>query len=26
LICDPEIEWIEDPQRADSRTYRGHEA
>ena len=24
-ICDPEIEWIEDPQRADSRTYRGHE-
>jgi ketosteroid isomerase-like protein len=23
--CDPEIEWIEDPQRADSRTYRGHE-
>ena len=24
-ICDPEIEWIEDPRRADSRTYRGHE-
>ena len=24
-ICDPEIEWIEDPQRADGRTYRGHE-
>lgn len=23
---DPEIEWIEDPQRADSRTYRGHES
>ena len=23
--CDPEIEWIEDPRRADSRTYRGHE-
>jgi uncharacterized protein len=23
--CDPEIEWVEDPQRADSRTYRGHE-
>jgi ketosteroid isomerase-like protein len=23
--CDPEIEWIEDPQRADSRTYRGHD-
>jgi ketosteroid isomerase-like protein len=23
--CDPEIEWIEDPQRADGRTYRGHE-
>ena len=22
--CDPEIEWIEDPQRADGRTYRGH--
>ena len=22
--CDPEIEWVEDPQRADSRTYRGH--
>jgi ketosteroid isomerase-like protein len=22
--CDPEIEWIEDPQRADSRVYRGH--
>jgi ketosteroid isomerase-like protein len=21
---DPEIEWVEDPQRADSRTYRGH--
>ena len=24
-ICDPEIEWIEDPQRADGRIYRGHE-
>jgi ketosteroid isomerase-like protein len=23
--CDPEIEWIEDPRRADARTYRGHE-
>ena len=23
-ICDPEIEWVEDPQRPDSRTYRGH--
>jgi ketosteroid isomerase-like protein len=23
--CDPEIEWIEDPQRADGRVYRGHE-
>jgi ketosteroid isomerase-like protein len=21
--CDPEIEWIEDPQRADARTYHG---
>jgi ketosteroid isomerase-like protein len=24
-LADPEIEWIEDPTRADSRTYRGHE-
>jgi ketosteroid isomerase-like protein len=24
-MCDPEIEWIEDPQRADSRVYRGHD-
>jgi ketosteroid isomerase-like protein len=24
-LCDPEIEWIEDPQRADGRVYRGHE-
>jgi ketosteroid isomerase-like protein len=24
-LTDPEIEWIEDPTRADSRTYRGHE-
>jgi ketosteroid isomerase-like protein len=23
-LCDPEIEWIEDPNRADGRTYRGH--
>jgi ketosteroid isomerase-like protein len=23
--CDPEIEWVEDPQRADGRTYRGHD-
>jgi uncharacterized protein len=23
--CDPEIEWVEDPQRADGRTYHGHE-
>jgi len=22
--CDPEIEWYEDPQRADARIYRGH--
>jgi ketosteroid isomerase-like protein len=25
-ICDPEIEWVEDPNRADHRVYRGHEA
>ena len=24
-ICDPDIEWVEDPQRADGRVYRGHE-
>jgi len=24
-FCDPEIEWIEDPQRADGRIYHGHE-
>jgi ketosteroid isomerase-like protein len=24
-LCDPEIVWVEDPTRADSRTYRGHE-
>jgi hypothetical protein len=24
-LCDPDVEWIEDPQRADARTYRGHE-
>jgi len=23
--CDPEIEWIEDPQRAHGRNYPGHE-
>ena len=23
--CDPEIEWYEDPQRADARVYRGHD-
>ena len=23
--CDPEIEWVEDPERADGRTYRGHD-
>ncbi len=23
-ICDPEIEWVEDPKRADGRIYRGH--
>jgi ketosteroid isomerase-like protein len=23
-ICDPDIEWEEDPRRADRRTYRGH--
>lgn len=22
--CDPEVEWVEDPQRADGRVYRGH--
>jgi hypothetical protein len=22
--CDPEIEWVEDPQRADRRVFRGH--
>jgi ketosteroid isomerase-like protein len=22
--CDPEIEWVEDPQRPDARVYRGH--
>jgi uncharacterized protein len=25
MTCDPEIEWVEDPQRADGRVYRGHE-
>ena len=24
-VCDPEIEWVEDPRRADSQTYRGHD-
>ena len=24
-ICDPEVEWVEEPQRADGRTYRGRE-
>jgi uncharacterized protein len=24
-FCDPEIEWVEDPQRADARTYHGHD-
>jgi ketosteroid isomerase-like protein len=23
--CDPEIEWYEDPRRADGRLYRGHQ-
>jgi ketosteroid isomerase-like protein len=23
--CDSEIEWVEDPQRADGRVYRGHD-
>jgi ketosteroid isomerase-like protein len=23
--CDPEIEWVEDPKRPDSRIHRGHE-
>ncbi len=24
-VADPDIEWIEDPTRVDSRTYRGHD-
>jgi ketosteroid isomerase-like protein len=24
--CDPDIEWVEDPQRADHRVYHGHDA
>jgi ketosteroid isomerase-like protein len=24
-ICDPEIEWVETPERLDARTYRGHD-
>jgi ketosteroid isomerase-like protein len=23
-FCDPDVEWFEDPQRADGRVYRGH--
>jgi hypothetical protein len=23
--CDPDIEWVEDPQRADGQMHRGHE-
>jgi ketosteroid isomerase-like protein len=23
--CDPDVEWVEDPQRADGRIYRGHD-
>lgn len=23
--CDPDIEWVEDPRRADRRVYRGHQ-
>ncbi len=23
--CDPDIEWVEDPRRADRRVYRGHD-
>jgi ketosteroid isomerase-like protein len=23
-LCDPDVEWIEDPSRADARTYTGH--
>jgi uncharacterized protein len=23
-LCDPEIEWVEDPQRTDGRVYHGH--
>jgi ketosteroid isomerase-like protein len=24
-LCDSDVEWVEDPRRADARTYRGHE-
>ena len=24
-MADPDVEWIEDPTRVDSRTYRGHD-
>ena len=24
-VADPDVEWIEDPTRVDSRTYRGHD-
>src|SRR5436190_14934809 len=23
-VCDPDIEWVEDPRRADGQTHRGH--
>jgi ketosteroid isomerase-like protein len=23
-VCDPDIEWVEDPDRADAETHRGH--
>jgi len=24
-LCDPEVEWVEDPSRADAQVHRGHE-
>jgi ketosteroid isomerase-like protein len=24
-VCDPDVEWVEDPQRADGQVHRGHE-
>jgi ketosteroid isomerase-like protein len=24
-LCDPEVEWVEDPSRADGQVHRGHE-